>query len=355
MAAVLKTLKFLAAGWPTRIIAALFAIVVGQVAYVVALISVIGIPVALALLLLPALASLYIASELGHQLSRIFRRGSAKPFSRRAVAAVAVAASFAVAQAANLQIGASARALAAGDFAHRDAAPIGSLALSGEQLRDTDDKYPACDSLCLRLLISGAVKEVMMTGPIDPNSGPSAGARAIAVKFERRGVCAEKFYFPKMPARLAARRKSFAGEYAAYEEAQRRQEEGQCLIETETRLGAASAVLAEIETRSGKSAAGAGFDLRADTRTATQLSLYRRKGAAFEEIGRRTVVRYEPLMVFAAPTYLHSYGLDTKLGFARWTSYLNAPGRQFGNAAQAAFVTDVMGLDLAPIADDRAE
>lgn len=351
----LKALKFVVAGWPTRVIAALFAIFAGAPVYIIALISVIGIPLALALLLLPALASLYIASELGHQLSRLFRRGSARPFSRRAVAAVAAAASFVVAQAVNLQIGASARALAAGDFADRDAAPIDRLALSGDRLRDKDDKFPACDSLCLRLLISGAVKEVMMTGPVDPASGPSPDARAIAARFERRGVCAQQFYFPKMPARLAASGEAVAGEYAAYDEARARQEDGHCLVETETRLGAAGAVLAQMETREGKSAASAGFDLFADTRTATQLSLYRRTGAAFEERMRRTIVRHEPLLGFAAPTYLHGYGMDLKLGFARWTSYLNASGRQYGNAAQAAFITEVMGLDLAPAAGDRAE
>lgn len=355
MDAVLKLLKFVAAGWPTRVIAALVAIGVGQIVYVVALISIIGIPVALAFLALPALASLYIAGELVHQLSRVFRRGPAKPVSRRTVAVLVTAASFIAAQAANLHIGASARALTAGDFARRDAAPIDRFALTGDRLRDKDEKFPACDSLCLRLLISGAVKEVILTGPVDPAAGPSAGARAIAAKFEQRGVCAQQFYFPSAPSPLVARGKALVGEYAAYEEARRRQDEGHCLVETETRLGAAEAVLAQMETRQGKSAASAGFDLLADTRTATQLSLYRRKGAVFEEISRRTVVRYEPLLFFAAPTYLHSYGLDTKLGFARWTSYLNARGRQYGSAAQKAFVTEVMGLDLEPATGDRAE
>lgn len=355
MGTVLKALKFVAAGWPTRAIAALFAIFVGKILVIVALISVIGIPIALALFFLPALASLYIVSELVHQLSRIFRRGSARPFSRRAVAVAAVAASLVVAQLVNLHIGASARALTAGDFDDRDGAPIDKLALTGDRLKHKSEKIPACDSLCLRLLISGAVREVILTGPIDPASGPSANARAIAAKFERRGVCAQQFYFPSTPPRLAASGKPVAREYGAYDEARRRQEDGLCLVETETRLGAAGAVLAQAETKKGKSPASAGFDLFADTRTATQLSLYRRAAAGFEEISRRTVVRYEPLPGFAAPTYLEGYGLDLKLGFARWTSYLNASGPQFGNAAQAAFVTEMMGLDLGPPAGHRAE
>ncbi|MDZ7628797.1 MAG: hypothetical protein U5J99_10395 [Parvularculaceae bacterium] len=345
MNVVWNVIRFIVAGWPTRILAALVLVGIGAGLYIVALISVIGIPIALMLLALPAAAVLYVASELIHQVSRLAAAMlGGKPLGHVVAAALVVAGSFLVAQVANFRLGAAARSLDAGDFDKGQDVSIRTFALTGDQLREIN-KFPACDELCLQLLISGAAKVVLISGPVDPDAGPAADAPAIAARFEQRATCAEPKHFRNIKDEHAKREAS-RREKATFDEARRRQEAGLCLIETKSRLGAADAVLAEMKTKTGKSAASAGFDPFADTASATQLSLYRRAGGRFNEVSRRTIVRYEPLLFLAAPTYLNSYGMDVKVGFARYPAYINAKGRHYGRTAQAEFLTTRLGIDL---------
>ncbi|MGE0181835.1 MAG: hypothetical protein AB7F91_12535 [Parvularculaceae bacterium] len=348
MGAVLNAVKFVAAGWPTRVLAALLAIAIGMFVYIVSLISVIGLPIAIMMLALPGAASLYIASELIHQAGRLFIRPPSQATSRLVGAALVIASSFIVAQVANFRLAASARSLAAGDFDEPGTAKIRSLALAGENIRESD-RFIACTELCLRLLINGSVEEVMMTGPIDPAVGVESGAKAIAARFEKQGDCAVKHYFPSMSEALAKRNKERRAAKATYDEARRRQESGVCLVETAAPLGRADAVLASAKTKKGQSPYRAGFDPFADTAGATRLSFYRRAGGKFEERSRRTIVRYKPLLFLAVPTYLHGYGMDLKVGFARYPAYVNAAGGKSARQAPTDFLANRLGLDLGSV------
>jgi hypothetical protein len=195
-------------------------------------------------------------------------------------------------------------------------------------------------------LIFGGIDRVLITGPIDVEKGPVSSAKAIAVHFEKRETCEKKHYFPRARSLRGEVSEKQKAAYAVYEEAQQRQDDGVCLIEAPTRLSAADLVITETEIKKGKSAAAAKFDLFADTASATRLSLFRRTGGGFEEVSRRTVVRYAPLFLPAAPTYVPTSGLDLRVGFARVPSYLNAKGAKGARSAQGDFAADKLGLDL---------
>ena len=351
MKPVLNALKFIAVGWPTRVLAALAVIPLGAILVVIALISVIGIPIALALMFLPAIASLYIASELMRQAARLIWPTGAKPPGLISMGVIVVVVAFAVGLAANLKQGAAAKALLETDFVSAATFKARSVAITIEGEPGNEHRR-ACNELCLKLLIFGDVEKVLITGPINIEKGPVSSAKAISARFQQRGDCEKEHSFPRAGIYRADVSEKRKAAYAVYEEAQRRQDAGICLIETPARLSEADVVVAGTEIKKGKSAAAAKFDIFADTASATRLSLYRRTGGGFEEVSRRTVVRYAPLILPAAPTYVPTTGLDMRVGFARVPSYLNAKGAKGARNAQGDFAAERLGLNLGGIASE---
>lgn len=332
-------LKFALIGWPMRILIAFLAMAVAPLIYIVALISVIGIPIALMIFAVPAAAMLYIAHELLYQFA--VRRFLPGTHGRILSAATPVVAMFIIATLANARIDGEVAKLVSGDRDALSNAPVRSLALVEASKRLRDQK-PECAGLCQRLLLTGAVGEVIVAyadkgaDTIDPN------ASARAFRWRRGGAC-------EMKAVSGGGQRVGSGVKDAMrpDEAVRlRIASGECLDERAARLGAAHAALLSTTLERGTSAYGARLNAFAETTSADRIAYFVRKNGTFVEEYRRTMVvaRRHPPVAF--PAIVHGHDLHTAVGFFRLDKRINKEKYQELEGAPSAFLADRLGMRI---------
>ena len=198
----------IATHWTIRVLLAALAAWASPGLALIAAMSIVGLPLAFLLMFVPAAASLYIASELAFQLLIRRRMPTAHGYAC-AVGAVLVGA-VAVALLANADVDGLAGKLVSKDVDAPQAGSIRRLAVVGvEPIYGRRTETSACDGLCLRLLLNGAVEEVLI--PDDDAARRNREAltpsdAATAFRFAKESSCAaRRIENGEAPAEAAAR------------------------------------------------------------------------------------------------------------------------------------------------------
>ena len=324
-------------GWPARIVYSLLACLIAIPAYIILLISLIGIPLAFVVMFVPAFAALHIGAELLHRF--VFRGRLPAKQAIAASLAVPIVAAIVVAQSANAKLDARTRDLVAGD---RDAivgAPVRRLALVDRPYFEEDKSV--CRDLCRRLLMSGAVAEVLVAERKEPVEILDPDYPATSVRFVRDGAACRTR--PLVSDRETIDGATWPNDSATIAHA--RIAGGDCLVERASRLGAADAALVTTAPAAGAHfAARLKLDAFADAVRADRLAFFRNDGG-FREDYRRTTVRALRHPPIAIPAVVSGYAFETEIAFLRLTRRLNFR-RHEEKPDRVAFLAEELGFDL---------
>lgn len=211
----------------------------------------------------------------------------------------------------------------------------------------------ACDGFCMRALMNGVAEQVLfvqqdVNAPLDP------AMAALSFRLEKRAACptvelSGGYDEIKDKDRPRGFKQKFAHELMQLEIAK-----GNCLIEETVLLGEADIVLSRGTVHRGKTSIGAGLDPTADTVTAKRLSVHAREGGAFREVYRRTSVVTHLLAPVLAPTAEGAAQLQAYAVMARYAARVNLDSEYDNEPDWSAFLTGTLKLDLA-LRDGAAE
>lgn len=225
-----------------------------------------------------------------------------------------------------------------------------AIAVRSERPLPSGDDEAACDGFCMRVLMTGTASQVLFVSqdlnrPLDP------AMPALSFRMERRAQC------PAVT--LRAGHDDFAaraprGAKPIHELMQLEIAKGNCLIRETVRLGAADAVLSRGYAHRGRSTMAAGLDLFADTVSAHRIAVHVREAGAFREVYRRTGVVTHKLAPVLAPTAEMGAELRTNAVFARFAERRNLASPYDSELNWPAFVSDTLRLDLALAQTDAA-
>lgn len=345
----------------------------GHVIAVIAMISVIGIPLYFVLLAIPSLFLILLALRAVAEAWRFYRAGRTLPALVLALALLAMADFFVFrAWRVNWRLSSQAAALAAGDIDSLGApAPIATLAVL-RNTRERNDAANPCDDLCQRLLLTGAAQEVLeltaAPAPLQPHTSqhtdtrspwpqfePTESMSGTAWRLERRDACpASDGLRAARPLNVAEPRRPAGTPRAPQIDPERLMRlkiaSGACLIGEAKTLAAADALVAYGRIRSGRSDYGAGFDAWADTISAWRMTFSRRRDGALVEQFRRTGVWWLVPPWFFAPVIISGYEFNMANGWFRDSKRLHR-SRHESEPPLGAFLTERLGLDLVPRVD----
>lgn len=297
-------------------------------------ITIVGIPVALALMAAPTLLMFVLLARLLH---------TALGSDRTALIFAAIGALVAMAIppfVINQRIERDVATLVAGDHDHV-ARPFAARTLAVRLPLDRSGM--SCDDFCRRALLNRQVERFLASigaeGPIDPN------ARATSYRLERGASCPAVRFAPghdriRIEDGPGAFREKRSDELIQIEIAK-----GNCFIETQARLGDADVILSSQRLRNGKYDYQAGFDINADTIRADRLTVHARDADGWRETYRWTGVRFDKLFPILAPTQI-PHGTTASPGFLR-TSELRNIGKYQSEPDWSAFLVKTLGMDLA--------
>ncbi len=357
----------------TGMAAALALTPVGQVAYMVALVTYIGVPIGILIALLPSIFLILLAIRL---IVEIWRALRSRWIVMALIPAIALAGmmDFFVFRAWRISdwLEGRAAALAAGDRNDLAAlAPIGTLAV----LRTTrQEMETACDDLCRRLLLTGAVTRILELTPVPEKRRPITQETAWSPtewppllptdtlsgtlwRLERRDVCSTAALDASLRSSDTATPLKVPGTSArslnSAELMRLRVAGGECLVGEPATLAAADTVLVHGTIRSGTGDYSAGFRAWTDTLSAWHLALWQRDRGVLVEKYRQTSARWHQPFGVMVPTFVHGYGLAVASGWARTTKMLNRVPRE-DDPPVGTFVSRDLHLDVLPRPGDPA-
>jgi hypothetical protein len=305
---------------------------------VVALISIIGIPIAVLLMALPTVALVLIVARLLQKTAK--REGKLAAVLSIAATLLLLAG---VAAYCNGQLNERAEALVAGDVDTLSPLRLDTLGLVDGQSRWGHDKQTACGDLCLRLLLNGAAKRVVVFPyPETPETlMPEAAGRAFWL--EQRPACptpvfqdshemlsGEDHNAPTAAAIMALKLAT-----------------GTCLAEGVATLNGVETLAAVGDVAKGASDCAAGFAATADTVRGYRLAVYQAGPQGLTETYRRTSVLWMRHPWIVSPSIVGCYGLEMRAAFFRVTDRLNADARYFEAPQLSNLLAGKLGLPLA--------
>ncbi|MFN0024907.1 MAG: hypothetical protein ACKVS5_13525 [Parvularculaceae bacterium] len=302
---MMKRIAVWTGSWRVWLAICALAVMAFPTVALVAAMSIIGIPIAIVLALIPGVAFLLLpAAFLKDRIAHL-----TSPLVAWIVAVCAVLAAAALAASAiNAGLDRKVATLRAGDRDAIAGANVRTIALVSHNPHRRRDDF-ACAGACLRLLLTDAADEVLIAGAKDLSALDDA-VPAIAARFEKGGACAAK--------RVPDDDLSIDGEPSrAAEFARRRIAAGDCLVERDSNLGEADAIIAYGAIDEGKSAYDAGLNALADAVGAVRLSYLRRAGGAWREDYRSTSIEVHKHPPILFPTIVTGYAFNAKAGFAR--------------------------------------
>ena len=203
-----------------------------------------------------------------------------------------------------------------------------------------------CDGFCQRALINGVAERVMMVEQ-DINLALDPAVEADIFRLERRQSCPQvilpKGYDPiKIKDEGHARNAKSAEELMQLAIAK-----GNCLIAERAALGTADIVLTVGTAKRGQNALGAGLSVYADTVKADRIAMHERQGTAFRETYRKTFVTTFKLAPLFAPTAEGGSELRMYPALARFRETINIDEKYYEKPDLTAFLTGRLGYDLA--------
>jgi hypothetical protein len=336
----------------------------GQVVIIVALISIVGIPIAILVMALPSLFLLASSLRLAWGSWSSFRKGRTRAGLAFALALLAMADFFVFrAWRVNAWLDGGAAALAAQDT---DAiSPVGhqgTLAVLRAS-RGTWDGDGQCDDLCRRLLLTGAVGQVIAVPVASPQKRengsaarspklePSADMTGWSWRLEKRDHCDDPGPLTaNRPVSLpepAGERRGIAQPISSEQLLRLAIAGGTCLVGEKASLAQADAVLAYGEVKSAESTFSAGYNAWTDTVAAWRIAYWDRSADGFSLRYQRTGIVWQRLPGAFIPWIENGAELRTAHGWARVTEYLNRTPAEY-EVPLGRFVTERLGLDLRP-------
>lgn len=283
----------------------------------VAMISIIGIPLGIALAAAPTLFLLALGAKAGCTLAK---RETFVPALAGATAMLALLA--AGASGFNALLHRTADTLTAGD---RDelARPLRAKTLA--LVRPRPHRQPKgttrCDAICQRLLLSGAVERVLHaestqeakagTGSAAPAPAWTAATDALSFRFESRESCPSVVLADEREASAIEKGRSAA------EEMRMAVASGRCLVEEKARLGDADFLLEVSTPHRGVREMAAGLSPWADTVHAERLALFENGPSGFVERYRWTGVETLEHPWILVPTVTGGAELRMAAAFSR--------------------------------------
>ena len=324
-------------GWPIAVFAA---------------ISVIGLPIFVLMAAIPTLALAVVSWRLS--FVGLARMGFRSAIASAIVAAIAMTLPPAVY---NARTEDRVTTLVKDDKAEAVPATRGLVVALRDGLRSRD---AVCGDLCRRLLLTGAATKVLVD-PAGFKADQPATPATPAVSFRLAtggGTCPDVTIQDNgpvisIPAERQTGRSAELMRVALVE--------GRCLVSEPARLGDAAVVVSEGMVADGKSPAGAGLSISADTVRARRLALHVVENGALVERHRRTAVLFAPLVPVLVPTYVGLSGLELKPAFLRSPETRNAWKGQL-SPDWVAFFAQTLRIDLslagvgrpAPVATAKA-
>jgi hypothetical protein len=328
-----------------------------------AAISIIGIPLSLLIVSLPSVFLVLVALRLAIGTWRGFRNHQIAWGLACAVALIYMADFFVFrAWRVNDWLDGRAAALVAGDLDQLGSAePIGTLAVLRNTIIPGDTANP-CDDLCQRLLLTGAVKQVLALTSAPDKKPSDQGSRqwapldaapdlpGMAWRLEQRDTCGDPGRVDRLrPVKLEepppARGQLSVALLHPEQVLRLKIAGGTCLVGEPMTLARADALLAYGSMQSGVPAIRAGYDAWADTLSAWRLAFWRRNAHGLVQQYRRTGVTWERLPSALVPALIPGSELRTENGWLRFTENRNRL-RYEDDPPLGAFVTARLGLNL---------
>jgi len=315
---------------------------------IVAAITIIGLPIALALMLAPLVFIVSVGSWL---VGRALKLGATGYALGAGASLLALAVPPAII---NATLEERAAAMVAQDLDVLSKPLRASvIAVRNDKTQWAGRREAVCDGFCMRALMNGAAERVLFVSQ-DLNDALDQTMPARSFRLEKRAECpAVDLRGGQDEIKDADRKRTFERKYA-HELMQLEIAKGNCLIEEAATLREADAVLSRGVVHRGTSVIGAGLDPGADTVNASRLSVHLRERDGFREVYRRTSVVTHLLMPVLTPTAEGAAELRAYAVLARTASRKNLDSDYSSEEDWSGFLTGTLGLDLA-LRDGAAE
>lgn len=316
------------------------------------LISIIGIPVALILALMPLLFLFMLTA--GSAFAIIRMTGFRLVPARYAAAVTAIVALAALPFWANAKLENTSSRLLEGDhnsIGNPFNAKILAVVASSRVTRSN-----VCESLCQRLLLSGAVEGYLAVAAKPSSVALKDDLTGTLFRMEQREEC-PTVEIPASFENVIEGTSHTASRHLSDKAMRARIASGHCLVKERASLARADAIVVAGEVRSGIVAFDAGFDAFADTIQAHRVAYFERKEDAFRERFRETSVAMEKLTPILMPSFLMARYLPLKIdsGFIRYTVRRGETTWFTEQANIDHFLKDTMNLDLSVSADAHSD
>jgi hypothetical protein len=308
------------------------------------MISIVGIPLAIVMAALPALALVLILARLVQRLvlDRVF-----PPVAGPVTGGVAVVLVLALLTA----IAALDRRGQAAVIANLTAEDMNALSPplpKGVVAIRSGDPDSACNDLCRRLLVTGSAGAVLLQRLEDPALPVDPASAAVSYRLEARASCPE----PALDRdgdfllKIADEAASPGAAPASSVVLRGRIAQGTCLIDAPARLGEAEVVITRARLSEMPQADSAGFQWGTALITADRLSVHLREGAGFRETYRWTGGVFSRMWPVAIPVPTFGYGFNTGIGFGRWETTFNTEDQFYEAPDWPGFLTGTLGLPI---------
>jgi hypothetical protein len=309
------------------------------------MITIIGIPIALYLLVAPFLFLVVAGTYL---ISRFLGAS----WSANFVGLVTTLALLAIPPyLGNRELDNNARSLVAQDRDDGTKPTARVIAVRVDQYWSKNKDTNNCDGFCQRALINGVAERVLVVNQ-DLNLAVVPDTEADSYRFERRVSCPQvKLPQVKDPVEIKEERNGWTGKRSD-ELMQIEIAKGNCLIAEKAPLGTADIVLTFGTIRRGANKMDRGLSIFADTIKADRIALHEKKGDAFVETYRKTFVEMYKLMPLYAPTAEGGSELRMFPALARTRQTINIIEKYYEKPDWTAFLIGRLGMDLALRADN---
>ncbi len=310
---------------------------------VIAVISLIGLPLALAYWATPAVFLLCLIAYLINRILPLAGKTGA------AVSLVAAAAVLAIPPLVlNGPIHRKAASFASGDL---DALqlPVTARSIASRESFRFGKGVTQCDGFCLHALLTGTAERFLVADTDTPFGDIAPDTVAIEFRLEPGDTCPPVSFKPGTYAlTFAAAKGDTARPADPVETLKLRASEGECLVSRPATLGDADLVISRGTVTKGiHLRSDTGFSFAADTAVANRITVHRKAGGTrFDEVYRHTEVRYQPFGWFLVPSVVMSSGFKVKTGWWRTKSWINVQSRYDGPHEWTTFLTRKLGLDL---------
>lgn len=205
-----------------------------------------------------------------------------------------------------------------------------------------------CNDFCLRALLSGAVKRLIVVGTNNVGEAINPATVGKAFRMARRDVCPVMKLGPgAYPIRIEGEKPMY-GRAIAVDMMQLQIATGNCLVEETARLGEADTIVSVGQIKHGDNAYTAGLNPLADTVQADRISVFVRSGNDYQEVYRRTGVVTYMMFPLLLPTYVSGYQFELRTGFQRFALHKNVDrGHSFyTDPDRSDLFTKTLAMDL---------